>query len=561
MASELRCLADGCLLITRARRLVDWVGEGKPVTTKGVLRPADVAAVGTALGVAVPARVRTAADVEAIHRPWVAAEAIGWLRVSANRAVTDAIPDDDPVQRWWTAVRAVLRTESHDDRGRGAPVLLRTLLTVMTAQAPPDTVDIPEAVHELLHYGDLGDAGAVYSAFRRSVMPVDAGLELLAEIGAVDGDGRLTALGRWMWQRLVEEWPPPLSPDVSAAAVLERLATVPGDEVWQQAGPWLAGREVSRAAAELLDAAATAPPAQRIVAVDVVAGLGEPAVPAWQRAAEAPTLAPHARLALADFEDHGDDDEPPEPNVADLRWLAAEYAMAALAADGPHEALLVLRERGGLDALGGSGHPDEADLRDALAELIAAGGPPVSTYQLKITLTGVRPPVWRRVRLPATATLDELHRVIQIVFDWDDDHVHVFTVDGRRYADPFFGLEKTSDESRIRIGRLAPSVGAALTYVYDLGDHWEHRIVVERIMETDDPVASAVCVGGQGDAPEEDWFPGCGRDATPFDLSAINQRLSGATPRWTPREVPGLRCADRACDQEAAPAPQLGRTP
>jgi hypothetical protein len=33
VASELRRLADDCLLITRARHLVDWVGEGRPVTT------------------------------------------------------------------------------------------------------------------------------------------------------------------------------------------------------------------------------------------------------------------------------------------------------------------------------------------------------------------------------------------------------------------------------------------------------------------------------------------------------------------------------------------------
>jgi len=526
VTSELRRLADGCLLVTRARQLVDWVGEGKPVTPKGVLRPADVAVAGAALGVMVPARVRTAADVEVIHWPWVAAEAIGWLRVSANRAVADITTQDDPVQRWWTAVRAVLRAESHDDRGRGAPVLLRTLLTVMTAQTPPEMTDIPEAVYELLHYSDFGDAGAVYSAFRRGVMPVDAGLELLGEVGALDGDGRVTELGRWMWQRLVEEWPPPLSPDEPAAAVLDRLATLPGDEVWRQAGPWLAEREMSKAAAELLDAAATAPPAQRIVAVDVVAGLGEAALPAWQQAAEVPVLAVHARLILTDFED----DEPAEPDPADLQWLAVEYAAAALAVDGPHEAFLVLRERGGLDAPG-TGHPDEAALRDGLAELIAAGGPPIPTYQLKITLTQVRPPVWRRVRLPATATLDELHRVIQIVFDWDDEHLHMFTVDGRRYADPFFGLEETADEFRARLGKLAPNVGAALTYVYDLGDHWEHRILVERIIETEQPETSTVCVGGQGDAPEEDWFPGCGRDATPFDLAAINEQLSGTAPR------------------------------
>ncbi|MET0415380.1 MAG: hypothetical protein ABW022_05105 [Actinoplanes sp.] len=67
-----------------------------------------------------------------------------------------------------------------------------------------------------------------------------------------------------------------------------------------------------------------------------------------------------------------------------------------------------------------------------------------------------------------------------------------------------------------------------MTYVYDLGDEWEHRIVVERIIEADESEKSADFVGGQGDAPEEDWFPVCGKDATPFDLVAINQQLSAA---------------------------------
>jgi hypothetical protein len=372
---ELQRLADGCRLIIRARRMADWVGEGKPVTPKGVLRPIDVAVVGAALGVKVPARIRTAADVEVVQWPGVAAEAIGWLHVSASRAVAVTATDDDPVERWWAAVRAVLQTESHDDRGRGAPVLMRTLLTAMTAEPAPGVTDVSEAVHQLLHYSDIGDASAVYSAFRRGVMPVDAGLALLAEVGAVDDGGRLTELGLWMWKRLVEEWPPPLSPDVSAAQVLERLATLPEDEVWEQAGPWLAAREMGEAAAELLDAAAAAPPAQRIVAVDVVAGLGDPALAAWQKAAEVPTLAVHARLVLADFEDDSDD-ESSEPTAADLRWLAVEFAAAALAVEGPHEAYLVLRERDGLDAWSNSGHPDEPTLQNGLAELIAAGGPP-----------------------------------------------------------------------------------------------------------------------------------------------------------------------------------------
>jgi hypothetical protein len=33
------------------------------------------------------------------------------------------------------------------------------------------------------------------------------------------------------------------------------------------------------------------------------------------------------------------------------------------------------------------------------------------------------------------------------------------------------------------------------------------RILAERIIETDEPETSAMCIGGQGDASDEDWFP------------------------------------------------------
>lgn len=134
--------------------------------------------------------------------------------------------------------------------------------------------------------------------------------------------------------------------------------------------------------------------------------------------------------------------------------------------------------------------------------------------------------MWRRVRLPATTTLDALHRIIQVAFDWDDDHLHVFTADGRRYTDPFFNLEECADESRVRLGKLLPRTGGSMRYVYDLGDSWEHQITVERIIDTDAADEAPTCVGGQGAAPVEDWFPDCGRHPTPFDVTEINRRLS-----------------------------------
>jgi len=59
-------------------------------------------------------------------------------------------------------------------------------------------------------------------------------------------------------------------------------------------------------------------------------------------------------------------------------------------------------------------------------------------------------------------------------------------------------------------------------------DWWEHRIAVERVDELDDPAADlvVVCVGGRGDAPIEDWNPEDGPASRPFDVDAINRRLT-----------------------------------
>lgn len=39
-------------------------------------------------------------------------------------------------------------------------------------------------------------------------------------------------------------------------------------------------------------------------------------------------------------------------------------------------------------------------------------------YQLKITLKGTSPPVWRRIWIPAGMTFRNLHEAIQYLFGW-----------------------------------------------------------------------------------------------------------------------------------------------
>jgi hypothetical protein len=148
------------------------------------------------------------------------------------------------------------------------------------------------------------------------------------------------------------------------------------------------------------------------------------------------------------------------------------------------------------------------------------------TYQLKIVLRDVRPACWRRVVMPASATLGELHEVIQIAFEWDGDHLHGFTIGRRRYGDPGFDFEY--DEYETTLATAFARARKPITYTYDFGDDWQHEITLEKVVE---PVAThPACVGGRGDAPVED----CDEPAwTTFDQAGINTRLaqSGKTER------------------------------
>lgn len=164
--------------------------------------------------------------------------------------------------------------------------------------------------------------------------------------------------------------------------------------------------------------------------------------------------------------------------------------------------------------------PDDEDLEAPLAEPAALGRPATapllaagSVLQLKIMLKGSKPPIWRRVLVPAGMPLAQLHLVIQGVFDWLDYHLHHFQTGGFRgptYApvapdgeDDFYG-ERSLDESKVTVGELLPAVGSTMTYTYDFGDNWEHGITVEKILASDDGGPLPRCTAGRGAAPAED---------------------------------------------------------
>jgi pRiA4b ORF-3-like protein len=61
---------------------------------------------------------------------------------------------------------------------------------------------------------------------------------------------------------------------------------------------------------------------------------------------------------------------------------------------------------------------------------------PPSIYQLKITLIGVAPPIWRRIEVPSSIKLCCLHSALQVVMGWTDSHLHQFEKDGKTGESP-----------------------------------------------------------------------------------------------------------------------------
>lgn len=128
---------------------------------------------------------------------------------------------------------------------------------------------------------------------------------------------------------------------------------------------------------------------------------------------------------------------------------------------------------------------------------------PAPTYQIKVTLLGTKPPIWRRLLVPADLSLAVLHDAIQAAFGWEDSHLHVFQTPygdfGR--ADPELGSRA---EKPVNLEQVAAKPGDKLRYTYDFGDDWVHEIEVEKALDPDPSLASPVCTGGRRAAPPDD---------------------------------------------------------
>ena len=142
--------------------------------------------------------------------------------------------------------------------------------------------------------------------------------------------------------------------------------------------------------------------------------------------------------------------------------------------------------------------------------------------------------------------------------------MHEFRI-GRRYfgkpspEEELMGVTPTEDERKVRLSAVLGRVGAKMIYTYDMGDSWEHGIVLEMQLPADPKTTYPVCTDGKLACPPED----CGGIPGYYDL--LDALAHPSHPRheelldWIDDFDPQAFSTDKV-NWLLAPAPRRGKT-
>ncbi|MFC7847194.1 plasmid pRiA4b ORF-3 family protein [Arthrobacter sp. NPDC057388] len=202
----------------------------------------------------------------------------------------------------------------------------------------------------------------------------------------------------------------------------------------------------------------------------------------------------------------------------------------------------------------------------------------VPGFDLRVSIQGTDPEIWRRLQLPAALTVPQFHLAVQAAFGWEDRHLY-----GIRYMDrkgrpavlagPDFETEE-SEAAAVSGVVLSDLLDAKrpgrsrIEYEYDFGDCWTHE--VELLGAVDLAAGELTCVDGASRGPVEDSGGAAGYtrlvqiladrnhpeyqearswvfqltgdigpqfDASVFDPHGVNRKLRNLSLQWWPQPL------------------------
>jgi len=136
-----------------------------------------------------------------------------------------------------------------------------------------------------------------------------------------------------------------------------------------------------------------------------------------------------------------------------------------------------------------------------------------NVLQVRISLVGIVPPIWRRIQIPSTCSFWDLHVAIQDAMGWLDSHLHSFRLPGlRRGSLVQIGIPDDVCEAgrgtlpgwEIPLEDYLHEVSPVAVYEYDFGDGWIHVVQLEARLAARTEQSYPVWLAGERKCPPED---------------------------------------------------------
>lgn len=128
--------------------------------------------------------------------------------------------------------------------------------------------------------------------------------------------------------------------------------------------------------------------------------------------------------------------------------------------------------------------------------------PAEGSLQMRVQLRDVDPTVWRRLLVPDGITMADLAEILLLAMGWGNLHLHLFEVGDVSYGPADEDADDDEIDERDVIVSDALGSHDHFDFEYDLGDGWEHHVVIEE--RSASGVAFAHCLGGENACPPED---------------------------------------------------------
>ena len=161
---------------------------------------------------------------------------------------------------------------------------------------------------------------------------------------------------------------------------------------------------------------------------------------------------------------------------------------------------------------GTGGHTPHWAMREALTELTGKQAYKYRAFELLITLDLEVYKAIRRIIVHADLKFDQLHKVLQYIFGWQNRHLYDFTILDNDQHQPVARLvpfedDLEYDESAILmeghlLSEFLPEY-KQLLYTYDMGDNWGHEIQLVRVIDAHDQESPYLLLAS-GKTPPED---------------------------------------------------------